>query len=143
MAFCNHAAFDRINTDNLHGWAQESAHPKPPTVAGGAPRAATKSTRFLTVVAAAVAIAILLGVFPSVDKDQTIRVSILTRPSGQQTSLRATFQRAIRNTSGQTTQLMVRASAQYNLKAIEDPEPYQQFFASHSKAIFLTAQQFD
>lgn len=143
MAFCNHAAFDRMNTDNLHGWAQESTHLKPPTVAGGVPRAATKSTRLLTVVAAAVAIAILLGVFPSVDKDQTIQVSILTRPSGQQTSLRAMFQRAIRNTSGQTTQLMVRASAQYNLKAIEDPEPYQQFFASLSKAIFLTAPQVD
>ncbi|MCE2924093.1 MAG: hypothetical protein ACK54T_00235 [bacterium] len=42
-----------------------------------------------------------------------------------------------------STQLMVRASAQYNLKAIEDPEPYQQFFASLSKAIFLTAQQVD
>lgn len=41
------------------------------------------------------------------------------------------------------TQLAVRASAQYNLVAVEDPEPYQQFFASLSKAMFLTAQQVD
>lgn len=42
-----------------------------------------------------------------------------------------------------TSQLAVRANAQYNLKAVEDPEPYQQFFASLSKSIFLTAQQID
>ncbi len=41
------------------------------------------------------------------------------------------------------SQLAVRASAQYNLKAIEDPEPYQQFFVSLQKAMFLTAQQVD
>ena len=38
-------------------------------------------------------------------------------------------------------QLMVRANAQYNLKAIEDPLPYQQFFNAYSKAMFLTAQE--
>ena len=36
-------------------------------------------------------------------------------------------------------QMIVRANAQYNLKAIEDPEPYQQFFAAFEKAMFLTA----
>jgi len=41
------------------------------------------------------------------------------------------------------TQLLVRANAQYNLKAVEDPEPYQQFFNSLSKAVFLTAHQVD
>jgi hypothetical protein len=38
-------------------------------------------------------------------------------------------------------QLVVRASAQYNLKAVEDPETYQQFFDAFAKAMFLTAQQ--
>jgi len=37
------------------------------------------------------------------------------------------------------TQMLVRANAQYNLKAIEDPEPYQQFFDAFAKAMFLTA----
>jgi len=41
------------------------------------------------------------------------------------------------------SQLLVRANAQYNIKPVEDPEPYQQFFNSLSKAIFLTAQQVD
>ena len=42
-----------------------------------------------------------------------------------------------------TTQLLVRANAQYNIVAIEDPQPYQQFFTALEKAMFLTAQQVD
>lgn len=42
-----------------------------------------------------------------------------------------------------STQLMVRASGQYNLRAVEDPEPYQNFFAALEKALFLTAHQVD
>lgn len=41
------------------------------------------------------------------------------------------------------TQLLVRANAQYGLKAVEDPEPYQDFFSALEKAIFLTAHQVD
>lgn len=41
------------------------------------------------------------------------------------------------------SQLLVRANAQYNISPVEDPEPYQQFFNSLSKAVFLTAQQVD
>ena len=40
-------------------------------------------------------------------------------------------------------QTIVRANAQYNITAVEDPEPYQQFFAALEKSIFLTAQQVD
>lgn len=40
-------------------------------------------------------------------------------------------------------QTMVRANAQYNITAVEDPEPYQQFFTALEKAMFLTAQQVD
>lgn len=49
-----------------------------------------------------------------------VRITINVRPNGE-------------------TQMLVRANAQYNLKAIEDPEPYQQFFAAFEKAMFLTA----
>ena len=41
------------------------------------------------------------------------------------------------------TQLLVRANAQYNLSAVEDPEPYQQFFAALEKSVFLTAHNVD
>ena len=39
------------------------------------------------------------------------------------------------------SQLLVRASAQYELHAVSDPEPYQRFFEALSKAIFLEAHQ--
>lgn len=40
-------------------------------------------------------------------------------------------------------QLLVRANAQFGIKAIEDPEPYQDFFNALQEAIFLTAHQVD
>jgi hypothetical protein len=40
-------------------------------------------------------------------------------------------------------QVLVRANAQYMDKAVEDPKPYQDFFTSLEKAMFLTAQQVD
>ena len=36
-------------------------------------------------------------------------------------------------------QILVRANAQAHLQAVEDPKPYQDFFASLSKAVFLEA----
>lgn len=39
--------------------------------------------------------------------------------------------------------ILVRASGQYNLEAVTDPQPYQQFFAALSKAMFLQANQVD
>jgi hypothetical protein len=53
-----------------------------------------------------------------------VRMTVTVRPRGE-------------------TQLLVRASAQYNLKAIEDPQPYQQFFSALERAMFLTAQAAD
>ncbi len=53
-----------------------------------------------------------------------LRITVTVRPRGE-------------------TQLLVRANVQYNIMAVEDPEPYQQFFDALSKAIFLTAHQVD
>jgi len=53
-----------------------------------------------------------------------LRMTVSVRPRGQ-------------------TQTLIRANAQYQLKAVEDPEPYQQFFDSLSKAMFLAAQKVD
>ena len=38
-------------------------------------------------------------------------------------------------------QMIVRSNARYNLQTVEDPEPYQQFFAALSRALFLSAQE--
>ncbi len=53
-----------------------------------------------------------------------LRLTVMVRPRGE-------------------TQLLVRANAQYNIEAVEDPEPYQQFFTSLGKAMFLTAHNVD
>lgn len=38
------------------------------------------------------------------------------------------------------TQMSVRANAQFNVKPVEDPRPYQDFFTSLERSLFLTAQ---
>lgn len=42
-----------------------------------------------------------------------------------------------------TKQLLVRANAQYQEAGVTDPAPYQAFFGSLSKSMFLTAQNVD
>lgn len=39
------------------------------------------------------------------------------------------------------TQTIVRANAQFNIHAVEDPEPYQRFFDALAQAMFLTAHK--
>ena len=40
-------------------------------------------------------------------------------------------------------QTAIRANAQYNVTAVEDAVPYQQFFTALEKAMFLTAHEVD
>jgi hypothetical protein len=54
----------------------------------------------------------------------TMRMTVTVRPRGK-------------------TQMAVRASAQYNLVAVSDAQPYQQFFNALEKAMFLTANEVD
>ena len=42
-----------------------------------------------------------------------------------------------------TSQMLVRANAQYNDAAVDDPLPYQQFFTALERSMFLTAQRVD
>lgn len=49
-----------------------------------------------------------------------LKMSVVTRPRGQ-------------------SQMIVRANAELGLKAVSDPEPYQNFFAALSKSMFLEA----
>lgn len=54
----------------------------------------------------------------------TMRITVTVRPRG-------------------TTQMAVRANAQYNVVAVSDAAPYQQFFAALEKAMFLQANEVD
>ncbi len=42
-----------------------------------------------------------------------------------------------------TSQMVVRANAQYNLVAVSDADPYRQFFNALEKAMFLQANEVD
>jgi hypothetical protein len=57
-------------------------------------------------------------------KGYALRMTITVRPRG-------------------TTQLLVRANAQYNVEPVTDPELYQQFFSALERSMFLTAHQAD
>jgi hypothetical protein len=67
------------------------------------------------------------------DADKDLGTVSGTKRSGY--SLRMTV--SIRPRGAQQT--IVRSNAQYNLITVEDPEPYQQFFSSLSKALFIEA----
>lgn len=56
--------------------------------------------------------------------NEALRMTVMIRPKG-------------------TQQLIVRANAQYRAAPIEDPAPYQDFFSSLSKSMFLTAHEVD
>ena len=73
-----------------------------------------------------------------VDKaDETLGTVSATKLSGYQLRMTVTVR-----PRGER-QLLVRANAEYKEKAVEDPLPYQDFFAALEKAMFLTAQQVD
>ncbi len=67
----------------------------------------------------------VLGTVSSTKLDgYQLRITVTVRPRGE-------------------TQTLVRANAQYNITAVEDPAPYQQFFAALERAMFLTAHEVD
>lgn len=69
-----------------------------------------------------------------IDKEQTMRASIITRPVGEQKefiAVRVTFQRIVINTNNQVTKS----------ESLTDPSIFQEFFAKLSKSIFLEAQE--
>lgn len=73
-----------------------------------------------------------------VDKaDMDLGTVSATKLSGYQLRITVTVR------SRGTTQVLVRANAQYIDKAVEDPKPYQDFFTALEKSMFLTAHQVD
>lgn len=75
-------------------------------------------------------LAALGGSHMPTDKEQKMRVSVVTRPIDENhIAVRVTFQRIVWNTAGQIT---VR-------EGLTDPKIYQEFFDKLSKSIFLEA----
>lgn len=82
-------------------------------------------------VAGAIAIALLFGVATPIDKDQVIRVSVITRKADHGTALRVTFQRVVKDTRGQVSRV----------EGLNAPALYREFFDRLSKSVFLEANE--
>ena len=90
-------------------------------------------------IAGAILLTLLTGVPPPIDKEQLIRVSLVTRPihidetdkSKCQTAARITFQRIVTNNQGQITRR----------ERINEVEIYQEFFDKLAQSLFLEAHQ--
>lgn len=64
---------------------------------------------------------LMLGSVSATKQDKnTIRITVSARPKGSE-------------------RMLVRANAQFNVKPVEDPIQYQNFFSSLEKSLFLTA----
>ena len=78
------------------------------------------------------AMALLLGVYVPVDRNQKVLASLVTKPiDNKRIDVRITFQHMVWNTDNQ---LIIN-------EQINDPEIYQEFFSKLSKSLFLTAHE--
>jgi len=69
--------------------------------------------------------------------DQTLGTVSGTRLQGYHLKINVTVR------AKGSTQMSVRANAEYNRKAVSEPKHYQDFFPSLEKSLFLTAQAVD
>lgn len=74
---------------------------------------------------------LLLRVDVPIDRNQKVRASIVTHPSGNEIAVRVTFQRIVWNDRNNISKL----------ELLDYPEMYQEFFEKLSQAVFLEAQQ--
>lgn len=109
------------------GFSIDDSEPAVGLIVGSKDRDATNAGQ----VAGAIVMAVLLGVNTPIDKNQKIRVSLVTRPLDQAeaTNVRVTFQRTVWNNQGQIT----------TIESLGDPQIYQEFFDKLAQSVFLEA----
>ena len=73
----------------------------------------------------------MIGKHVSIDKNQKLRASIVTRCEAGVVVVRATFQRIVWNEDGKISKL----------ERLDDPRMFQEFFDQLEKAVFLDAQR--
>lgn len=83
--------------------------------------------------AAAVAMAVLFGVYMPIDDNQLIRASIVTRPTAevQTVNVRVAFQRIVTDTQGKTSKI----------EGLRDPQLYGDFYHNLDQSLFLEAEK--
>ncbi|MBK0400840.1 hypothetical protein H0I76_16690 [Limibaculum sp. M0105] len=85
-------------------------------------------------IAGAILLGVLTGVYVPTDRNQKIRVSVVTRPLDDgrgRTAVRATFQRLVWDTQGNLSKI----------EGLNEPELYQGFFEKLAQSVFLEAQE--
>jgi hypothetical protein len=75
----------------------------------------------------------LLGVntYRMIEHSQKIRLTVISKPLGNKTSVRITIQRVLYNVEGSVIEA----------KSVEDPKIYSEFFTKLSHSIFLNAHE--
>lgn len=108
------------------GFTIEESETKLGVLTGSKMRSAVDASQ----IAGAVIFTLLLGVFLPVERDQLMRVCVVTRPAepGRHT-VRVTFQRIVFDMGGHVCRR----------EMITDPKVYEDFFLKLSKSVFLEA----
>jgi hypothetical protein len=110
------------------GFAVEESETKLGVIVGSKDRDAVEGGQ----VVGMIMLAVLTGAVVPIDKNQKIRVSLITKPiSAKETSVRVTFQRIVWNTQGQISKT----------EGLADPKIYQEFFDKLSQSVFLSANE--
>jgi hypothetical protein len=112
------------------GFNLEESESRLGVIVGSKDRSAVQTRQVI----GALLVTVLTGTPVPWEKNQKMRMCVVTRPIGEEKkgiAVRVTFQRIVWNTNNQVTRR----------ECLTDPKMYQEFFDKLSKSLFLEAQQ--